>query len=252
MYNKNYFIMQSQAKAAVCLGSTGAVGQRLLDELIGNPQFTTILTIVRKPNTENAKPSGKVVEHVVADMANLESEVAKAAKEKVTEEQCVGFSTLGVGHNTAAMTIEQHRAVDVTLNANFAKGLKGSGKVDHFVFMSAAGANPNTWDYGPGAAGFPRYNRVKGDAEEAVKQSGISHISIFRPAMISGIPHTPKIAELVIPLLSFMTPSYLLSVKVKDLAKSMAVRGAQDVSKEPSGFNIFHFPEMKELCTKAQ
>jgi len=236
-------------KAAVILGSTGAVGQRLLDELVRSPNFSTILTVVRKP-TNNLHGSDKVVEHVVSDSAKLESEVEAAINAKVKEKQCVGFSTLGIGHGTAFMTIDQHRAVDVDMNANFAKALKNSGRVNHFVLMTSAASNPKAWDWGPGGAGFPRYLRVKGEAEEAVKNSGIDHVSIFRPGAILGIPNTPKLAEMIVPLFSFMTPANYLSVKVDDLARSMALRGQMDVSSEKEKSTLYHYPEMMELLAQ--
>jgi uncharacterized protein YbjT (DUF2867 family) len=238
-----------KSKAAVCLGSTGAVGQKLLEELAKNPAFSTVVAVVRKPSLEERYKSDKVVEYVVKDMSNLEAEVQAAISEKVKEDQCVGFSTLGVGHGTASLTIDQHRAVDVELNATFARGLKSSGKVNHFVFMSAVGSNPKAWDFGPGGAGFPRYSRVKGEAEEAVKAVGLNHDSIMRPAAILGIPNTPKMVEYVIRLFSFLTPSNMLSIRAEDLARSMAVRGAQNVSSEQEKIKHFHYPEMMDLLS---
>ena len=44
------------------------------------------------------------------------------------EGDVVGLSVLGVGAGTAKLTIDEHRAVDVQLNAAFARGLKASGE----------------------------------------------------------------------------------------------------------------------------
>lgn len=80
---------------------------------------------------------------------------------------------MGIGAGTGKITLEQHRAVDVDLNLAFARGLKESRRVKHFAFMSAVGANARATTAGPGGAGFARYNRVKGEAEEAVKATGL-------------------------------------------------------------------------------
>jgi nucleoside-diphosphate-sugar epimerase len=240
-------------KAAVCLGSTGAVGQKLIEELSKNPSFGTILMLVRKPSSPNTMPNNeKLVEHVIQNMHDLESEVSQSILSKLPKhEQVVGFSTIGIGHGTANLTIDQHRAVDVELNSKFAKGLKNSGKVQHLVFMSAVGSNPNSWAGGPGGAGFPRYSRVKGEAEEAVKAVGIDHVSIFRPATILGIPNTPKIVEIVMPWLNFLLPANAANARVEDLAKSMAIRGAQStVTQEKENVRVFHHPEMMELINQ--
>lgn len=57
--------------------------------------------------------------------------------------------------------------------------------------MSAAGADPTAAATGSGSAGMARYARVKGEAEEVVKESGPAVVSIFRPGMIIGSQHTP-------------------------------------------------------------
>lgn len=229
---------------AVVLGASGAVGKQLVNELLSMPEYSRVVRMVRSDDGQS-QPSNSVT-HVVKDMDNLKEEVQAVIAEKVpAEEMVVGFSTLGIGANTGALTIDQHRAVDVELNQGFAQGLKASNRVEHLVFMSAVGASPTSSEWGPGTAGFPRYNRVKGDAEEAVKSVGLSHVSIFRPAMIIGSPHTPKFFETVLPLLSFMTPSALLSIDKKHLARSMALRGKQ--SSSLGQLEVFTFPEMMEL-----
>ena len=88
--------------------------------------------------------------------------------------EVVGFSVLGVGAGTAKMSLDEHRAVDVELNAAFARGLKASGKVQHLAFMSSIGADIDARTTGSGAAGMPRYLRVKGESEAAVKKEGPS------------------------------------------------------------------------------
>ena len=133
---------------------------------------------------------------------------------------------LGVGSGTAKLTLDAHRAVDVALNAAFARGLRGSGKVRHLAFMSAAGADPSAKATGSGGAGMSRYNRVKGEAEEAVRASGPAVVSVFRPAMIIGSQHTPWILEKTIPLFSFVTPAKFKSITVEQIAQQGCPRAA--------------------------
>ena len=113
-----------------------------------------------------------------------------------------GFSVLGVGvgADTAKLTLEAHRAVDVALNEAFARALRDSGLVRHLAFMSAAGADPTAKTSASSAAGMARYNRVKGEAEEAVRASGPAIVSVFRPGMIIGSRHTPWPLEKALPL----------------------------------------------------
>jgi uncharacterized protein YbjT (DUF2867 family) len=129
------------------------------------------------------------------------------------------------------------------LNAAFARGLKSSGRAKHLAFMSAAGANPAAAATGSGAAGMARYARVKGEAEEAVKESGPAIVSIFRPAMIIGSQHTPWLLEKVLPAFSFLTPAKYRSITVKQIAKAMIATALN----APPKSGVYHYPEMMAL-----
>ncbi|MDB4956987.1 MAG: hypothetical protein JWO36_4556 [Myxococcales bacterium] len=153
------------------------------------------------------------------------------------------MSVLGVGAGTAKLTIDEHRAVDVQLNAAFARGLKVSGRVKHLAFMSAAGADPTAAATGSGAAGMARYARVKGEAEEAVNESGPAVVSIFRPAMIIGSQHTPWLLEKVLPAFSFVTPAKYKSITVEQIAKAMIATSLNT----PAKSDVYHYPEMMAL-----
>ena len=129
------------------------------------------------------------------------------------------------------------------LSAAFARALKVSGRVKHLAFMSAGGADPTAATTGSGAAGMARYARVKGEAEEAVKASGLPVVSIFRPAMIIGSQHTPWLLEKVLPLFSFVTPAKYKSITVEQIAKAMVATSL----KPPTESSVSHFPEMMAL-----
>ena len=155
---------------------------------------------------------------------------------------------LGVGAGTAKLTLEEHRAVDVTLNEAFARALRDSGKVRHLAFMSAAGADPTAKASGSGAAGMPRYRRVKGESEEAVRASGPHVVSVFRPAMIIGSQHTPWLLEKVLPWFSFATPAKYKSIRVEQIAKAMIAAAKH----HPAASATYHYPEMMALIANAQ
>jgi len=172
------------------------------------------------------------------DPAGLETATTEAVRS--LEGDVVGLSVLGVVAGTAKLTIDEHRAVDVQLNAAFARGLKTSGRVKHLAFMSAAGADPTAAATGSGAAGMARYARVKGEAEEAVKEHGPAVVSIFRPAMIIGSQHTPWLLEKVLPVFSFVTPRRYRSITVEQIAKAMIATSLNP----PARSGVYHYPEM--------
>jgi len=175
------------------------------------------------------------------DPARLEAATAEAIRS--LEGDVVGLSVLGVGAGTAKLTIDEHRAIDVRLNASFARGLKTSGRVRHLAFMSAVGADPSAATTGSGAAGMARYARVKGEAEEAVRENGPAVVSIFRPAMIIGSQHTPWVLEKVLPVFSFLTPAKYRSITVEQIAKAMVATSLR----APAQSAVYHYPEMTAL-----
>jgi uncharacterized protein YbjT (DUF2867 family) len=233
--------------AAVVLGASGSVGNALITELIRNGSFRPIVTVVRRSQPDQvamARDAGVELRETLVpamDPASLERATDEAVRS--LEGDAAGFSVLGVGAGTAKLTIDEHRAVDVQMNAAFARGLKASGRVKHLAFMSAVGADPTAAATGSGAAGMARYSRVKGEAEEAVKESGPAVVSIFRPAVIIGSQHTPWLLEKVLPAFSFVTPAKYKSITVAQIAKAMIATSLNP----PATSKVYHYSEMIAL-----
>ncbi|MFO0675744.1 MAG: NAD(P)H-binding protein [Polyangiaceae bacterium] len=231
-------------RSALLLGASGSVGEAVFDELLRCGAFSSVVTFVRRSQTsqvERARAAGVELREVqvpAMDAASLEAATAKALEDVAGE--AVGLSVLGIGAGTAKLTIDEHRAVDVRLNEAFARALENSGRVKHLAFMSAAGADASASETGSGAAGMARYNRVKGEAEVAVKASGPEVVSIFRPAMILGSKHTPGVLAKVLPLFAFATPARFKSITVQQIAKAMVATSM----KPPTASGVFHYPEM--------
>ncbi len=237
----------SSTRAAIVLGASGSVGNAVVEELIRNGSFSPVVTIGRRSQPDQVAMARdadvELREVLVPSMEPRTLEAATLAAIQSLEGDVVGLSVLGVGARTAKLTIDEHRAVDVQLNAAFARALKASGRVKHLAFMSAAGADPAASTAGSGAAGMARYARVKGEAEEAVKASGPAVVSIFRPAMIIGSKHTPWLLERVLPMFSFMTPAKYRSITVQQIAKAMIAASLHT----PGKSDVYHYPEMMAL-----
>lgn len=234
-------------RTAIVLGASGSVGTALLRELFRDDGFGAVVTLSRRSLPEAvamARSAGRtLVEKLVPDMNPTSLAAATIEVARDFEGDLEGFSVLGVGAGTANLTLEEHRAVDVALNEAFARALRDSGKVRHLAFMSAAGADPTAKASGSGAAGMSRYNRVKGEAEAAVRASGPAIVSVFRPAMIIGSQHTPWLLEKTLPLLSFVTPAKYKSINVDQIAKAMLATA----KRHPANSAIYHYPEMMTL-----
>lgn len=237
----------SNSQAALVLGASGSVGNALIKELIHNGSLHPLVTLVRRSQPEQlalARDAGiQLREVLVPTMDPPSLEAATHAALADLGGDVVGFSVLGVGAGTAKLSIDEHRAVDVQLNAAFARGLKASGRVRHLAFMSAVGADPNAPTSGSGAAGMARYARVKGEAEQAVKEAGPPFVSIFRPAMIIGSRHTPWLLEKMLPAFSFVTPAKFKSIRVEQIAKAMVACALVT----PTTSGVYHYAEMVAL-----
>ncbi len=237
----------SNRQAAVVLGASGSVGNALIEELIASRSFDPIVALVRRSQPElvaRARAAGiELREELVPSMTPAALEAATTKAIHSLEGDVVGLSVLGIGAGTAKLTFEEHRAVDVELNAAFARGLRASGRVRHLAFMSAIGANADAAESGSGAAGMPRYARVKGESEEAVKKDGPAIVSIFRPAVILGSQHTPWLLAKTLPWFSFVTPAKFRSITVAQIAKAMVATARET----PAKSDIYHYSEMLAL-----
>ena len=228
-------------KSAIILGASGSVGQALLAEIVRSGKFNPVIVMTRRPLGLNL---GAIVEErLVPDMtpASLTQAVVDVLSSQNAE--AVGFSTLGVGANTAKLTLEEHRAIDVELNAAFAKGLKDSGKVQHLAYMSAIGADIHAKTTGSGAAGMARYNRVKGEAEAAVQKFGPALVSIFRPSLIVGSQHTPRVLAAISPLFAPLIPANYRPIRTSEIAQAMVAAATS----MPGKSAIYGYSEMKKL-----
>ena len=231
-------------QTAVLLGASGSVGQALLAEILGS-SFDRVIVVARRPLAQPLDSKVRELLIPVMTAENLHQAVVNALTQ--TDGPAVGFSALGVGAGTAKLTLEEHRAIDVNLNASFARGLNDSGMIQHLVFMSAVGADINAKTSGSGAPGLARYSRVKGEAEAAVVEQGPSIVSIFRPSLIVGSQHTPKLLSAALQVLAPLTPAKFRPIQTTQIAKAM-VAVAQ---RAPAQGALYHYPEMLALISCA-
>ncbi len=235
------------ARTAIVLGASGSVGQALLAEIERSPQFSHVIVIARRPMGSHTSASAKVVERLVPDMQPQALQQAVVDALTVCDGEAVGFSVMGVGAGTAQLSLAEHRAVDVDLNAAFARGLQASGRVRHLAFMSAIGADIRAKATGSGAAGMPRYCRVKGEAEEAVCRQGLDVVSIFRPSVIIGSAHTPGALAAALSLLSPLLPARYRPIRTTEIAQAMVAAARAT----PGQSAVYDYTDMKALIAGA-
>jgi hypothetical protein len=104
-------------RTAIVLGGSGSVGAALLRELFHDDAFDVVITLSRRSLPEAvgmARSANRgLVEKLVPEMtpASLAAATLDAARD--ADGELEGFSVLGVGANTAKLTLEEHRAVEL-------------------------------------------------------------------------------------------------------------------------------------------
>jgi len=234
-------------RTAIVLGASGSVGEALLAELERSDRFARVIALVRRPLAGESGGHPKVIERRVPDMQPLALQQAVVDALRDSGSDAVGFSVLGVGAGTAKMSLAEHRAIDVELNAAFARGLRDSGKVRQLAFMSAIGADIHARTTGSGAAGMPRYARVKGEAEQAVLSDGPEVVTLFRHSVIIGSRHTPPMLATALSLLSPLIPARYRPVRTSEIARAMVAAALAD----PRSRAILDYAGMKALVAGA-
>jgi uncharacterized protein YbjT (DUF2867 family) len=218
---------------AIVLGGTGAVGSALVKELLASPLFSSVRILMRR-STDLFKdlPGSQKLKMQVIDMKDLEFEAAEWA------DGCnVAFCTLGVGQ-PRKVSKEELWKVDVEYVRAFGKGCKAAG-VEHMSLLSAVYANSRSDNF---------YLHIKGNSEEALRALKFDQLSLFRPSLLVtqqmryGLQD--RLTQTLFPLLSFVLPSKLHEISVKDLAHAM-VLNAEMSSHEV--IEILHYSDFKAL-----
>ena len=151
-------------KTAVVAGSTGLVGELLVNFLTQSAAYEAVTAIVRKG-------SSKIYDEAFTVEVDYEqlSEYAEELKADVV------FCCLGTTIKKAGSRKGFH-TVDFTFPLELAK-IAAKNKSRQFNIITATGAYSKSLFY---------YNRVKGDIEKEIVKLGIPSINIFRPSLLLG------------------------------------------------------------------
>lgn len=150
-------------RTAVLAGSTGLIGNHLLELLLADTAYDKVIALSRKPL---AKRHSKL-ENVLVNL----DEWAKLKELKADDVFCCLGTTI-----KQAKTKEAFRKVDFEYPVELAKALKQNGAVT-FLLVSALGADKNSGIF---------YNQVKGEVEAAIGELAYPTTHIFRPSLLLG------------------------------------------------------------------
>jgi len=175
-----------EARSALLLGATGLVGGHVLDLLLDDPAYGSVLALGRRAlPREHPKLRQEVVDFDrVRDFAD---------RVRAQDVFCCLGTTL-----RAAGSREAFRRVDLDYPRALAEAAARNG-AERFLLVSSMGADANSSFF---------YNRVKGEAEDAVRTLPFKEVVVLRPSLLLGDRAERRpgeaLAQRVMPRLSFL------------------------------------------------
>ncbi len=151
-------------KTALIFGSSGLIGNELLNIIVKNNSYNHIKLFVRSV----LKNNNSKVEIIQTDFTNL-----KKHKDSIVGNEC--FFCIGTTKkNTPDM--DEYRKVEYNIPIDVAKIAK-SNSVETFVYVSSLGANSNSSSF---------YLKNKGQVEEELNNLNFPNLAVIRPSILLG------------------------------------------------------------------
>jgi nucleoside-diphosphate-sugar epimerase len=193
----------------ILTGSTGMIGESVLDQCLKHVLLEKILVINRKP-TDLKHP--KLEEIILADLSNMSQE-----KEKLQGYDACFFC---IGVSSTGMNEETYTKLTYTLTLNFATLLSQINSSMTFCYVSGAGTDSTE-------KGKSMWARVKGKTENELMKLPFKQVYNFRPsALIPYLQVKPnqtyqsvKYLKWLFVLLRPIFPNYI--VWLSDFGKAM-------------------------------
>jgi nucleoside-diphosphate-sugar epimerase len=219
---------------AIITGATGMVGEGVLNECLNNDNVEQVLVIGRKPS---GYIHPKLKEIIHADFLDISSLTSQLTGYNACY-FCLGVSAIGKKE-------PEYTKFTYTLTINFATALAKLNPDMTFCYISGTGTDSSE-------KGRIMWARVKGKTENDLMKIPFKQVYNFRPAVIkTTLPVKPsqtyyktyKYAEWIFPVLKFLAPDYVTSLK--DLAIAMINSSTSGYSK-----SVLEVKDINYLATK--
>jgi uncharacterized protein YbjT (DUF2867 family) len=192
------------AKKILLVGSTGVVGQAVLQQALVDSRIGEVVCLIRQARTA---PSNPKQTDLVVDFTQL---LPKDVFANVDALICCIGTTIKI-----AKTKEAFREVDLHIPTRLAQAGALAG-LRCFVLNSSSMADVDARSF---------YLKTKGLAEQAVINSHIASVVIARPSLLDGNRSEFRLGEAIgvkiARVLNPLLPKHIRSVKVETLAKAM-------------------------------
>ena len=214
-------------KTALVFGSSGLIGQHLLNQLIKNENYNKIKIFVRsKPEINDPK-----IEIIKTDFNNLQNH-----KEDIKGDDC--FFCIGTTKKNSPDKNE-YRRVELHIPKEIAKIAKANS-LNSFVFVSSGYADSKS---------SGDYLKYKGLVEEELKELNFPKLGIMRPSFLLGDRKEKRIGEKTgIFVFNLLSPLFLGPLKkMKPIHSEIVARSMIKFANEDLKKNTFESNEIVEL-----
>jgi len=192
-------------KQVTLFGGTGLIGGFLLDLLLADQTISKVRVVTRKP---------LVKQHDKMEVFEIDFSKPEEIERSIGDSKVV-FSCIGTTQAQVRGDKKAYRKIDYDITHNISLGCK-TKQVDHFLFVSSAGANS-------GSSNF--YMGLKGEIDDAVLNQKLNATTIFRPSLLLGkrtkFRPGERLAQIIMPLFSFLMPTNLKAIRGERVAKAM-------------------------------
>ena len=208
-------------------GATGLIGNEILKLLENDSDFEKINVVSRRPLELKSKKSNLNI----IDFKDFNSYL------NVIDGSDVVLAAIGTTQSKVGFNKKKYREIDFDIISNTVKACKEKN-VKHFSFVSSAGADINNKSF---------YLKLKGEIEKEVESQQLNSSTVYRPSLLLGNRKEnrfgEKIAQILIPLISFLFPDNYKPIKASDVAKAMVTES----KKIEPGFKIYHYRDILKL-----
>lgn len=188
---------------ALVAGTTGLIGNLLLDQLLQDEYYVKVIALSRKPL---ARHHARLV-NLVVDFDNLDSHSEDLVADDVF--CCLGTTIRQAGSQAA------FRKVDYDYPVQLARMTRDRG-ARQFLIVTALGSDKKSSIF---------YNSVKGEVEEAIGEIGFPSFHIFQPSMLLGDRKEDRAGESVgktmMKAMDFLIPKKYKAIDAARVARAM-------------------------------
>lgn len=154
----------------IITGTTGMVGEGVMQRCLENPRVEKVLAISRKPNAHQHPKLEEIIHSDFSDLVAIESQLTGYDACFF----CAGISSVGISK-------EQYEQITHDLTLSFAATLAKLNPGMTFTYVSGQGTDGTE-------SGKSHWARVKGKTENDLRKLPFKSVFAYRPGMMKPLP----------------------------------------------------------------